>query len=1073
MDEAAHLKRAIDALEAQRSILGDAVVDAGIAPLLEKLEALEHTPVEERRMVTILFADVSGFTAMAEKKDPEHVREAINALWARLDAVILGYGGTIDKHIGDAVMALFGAPRAREDDAVRAVRAALDMQAAMRDEERLGIRIGVHTGPVIVGHVGSRAEYTALGDAVNVASRLESAAPVGQVLISRETYRLVEGVFDVTEQPPLQLKGKSEPLVAYLVGGLRTERKQRWRGVQGVRTRMVGRDKELAQLQENFLHTREDRRATLALVAGDAGVGKSRLIWAFQDWIAERREPTRIFRARVTEEARHVPYSLFRDLFLFQFKIQESDPRELARRKLMAGFEAFPTLTEEQAHFIGYLIGLDMSDSPYLSGILDDTVQLRDRSFAAVASFFEAAAQPRQETVDAEVAVVLRLEDLHWADDGSIQLVAHILRACAHVPMSVVGTTRPSLLDEGKAPILDPTLLIWLRPLPAEDTKALVAEILQHASTIPDELTDRLVGTAGGNPFFLEEIVNSLIEEGTIDASGDEWTVADIDDVRVPSSLAALLQTRLDRLDEEERELLQHASVVGRRFWDDALAAMVSIPLERIGGILQQLCHRELLLPVETSTFEGSHEYAFRHSLLRDTVYESLLLRLRPTAHSRVAQWLTQRSGGATGAWSGRIAHHWERAGERLSAGRWYMRSARQASKMYALGDAIDHSRKALDMLPKSRSERARRLDAFESLARSLRLQTRFEEATAAFEQMREEAEEVGDRRAQVQAWLGLAMVLNNGRNTTAALEATSRAVNLATEMGDAELLVSALVMKGYCHYMLSESGEAVAAAEDALAACTPNDLVGKARATRLVANAYRLRGEYGRAVRAGEEALEMWRDLGDTMSLRRMLNELGEAARLSGDYLKAAKLYEEALKNGGPVMGRLTTLINIAGTQVMLGNPTSALQCLNEVFDEAPPDWVNLGEAYAYHAEASAMVGDCETALESARKAVEISPRQFVGIALRVLGSVTALSMNGLCEEALQSFQRSEQLLSESKMEAERARTLRAWAEAEIQFGDDTSGRDRLAEAEAVFDALGLSFEVERIRQRPQEQPA
>jgi class 3 adenylate cyclase len=285
---------ALAALDAQRPALGDAVVEAAQAPIRERLRALQQKPAEQqRKQVTVLFADVSGFTAAVENKDAEDVAEAVNALWALVDRVIVAHGGVIDKHMGDAVMALWGGVSAQEDDPERAVLAALKIQQEIQEAGLrapagvcFAMRIAVHSGPVFLGAVGTTGEYTALGDTINTVSRLQLAAPVGGVLVSHETYRLVIGLFDMQPVEAIEAKGKSGPLQAYQVYGVepRTFR-QRRRGLEGIVTRMVGRDVELGFLQAAFHRTVQESSVQLVTVIGEAGIGKSRLLYEFEHWL--------------------------------------------------------------------------------------------------------------------------------------------------------------------------------------------------------------------------------------------------------------------------------------------------------------------------------------------------------------------------------------------------------------------------------------------------------------------------------------------------------------------------------------------------------------------------------------------------------------------------------------------------------------------------------------------------------------------------------------------------------------------------------------------------------------------
>ena len=338
------------------------------------------TTLTERKQVTVLFADVSGFTALSEKLDAEEVRDRMNALWARLDPIIAQYGGTVSQHMGDGIMALFGAGTTRESEPRQAVRAALAMQAALAEARRgsagVQMRIGIHSGPVVLGPVATTNEFTATGDTVNFASRLEGKAPVGGILISHDTYRQVYGFFDVSPLPEFSVKGKAEPVQAYLV--LRAKPRPlalRLHGVEGVETKMVGRAAELKRLQSAFEAVLATSQAQVLTVVGEAGIGKSRLLHEFQQWVELRPESVRLFTGRATEEMSGLPFSLLRDMLSVRFEIQETDAPSVAREKLERGLISFlgaeaapnneePTL---QAHFIGHLLGLDFSASPHLA----------------------------------------------------------------------------------------------------------------------------------------------------------------------------------------------------------------------------------------------------------------------------------------------------------------------------------------------------------------------------------------------------------------------------------------------------------------------------------------------------------------------------------------------------------------------------------------------------------------------------------------------------------------------------------------------------------------------------------
>ncbi|MCP4536185.1 MAG: AAA family ATPase [Chloroflexi bacterium] len=721
MTEREQLEQAIAQLQAQRTILGDAVVDASIAALREKLATLEPPPTsKQRKQVTILFADVSGFTAMSETMDAEDVNAIMNALWEQLDAAITEHGGQIDKHMGDAVMALWGTETAREDDPEQAIRAALAMQQEISGFEsrisdlvtipdmasEINVRIGLNTGPVLLGQVGTTGEYTAMGDTVNLASRLEHAAPVGGVLISHATYRHVRGVFDVLEQEPLRVKGKARLVQTYLVQRAKPRAfRMTTRGVEGIETHMVGRDAELlilqsafqdATLQGDFDNKIEDAEPCVVTIVGDAGVGKSRLLYEFEKWIELLPEEIWYFKGRATPETETMPYGLARRMFAHRFDILESDSAAEVRKKFRAGMAT--VLDSDQVDLVGQLLGLDFSASQVVQA------RLGSESFGELAT---AHLTEYLRAIASEPTVIF-LEDIHWADDSSLDLIDYLVAAIPNTRLLVVCLARPSLFErrpnwgEGQ----DIHTQINLRPLSRRASRALVGEILQKVKDVPSELRNLIVKGAGGNPFYVEELIKMLIEDDVIVCEEDRWRVEleRLAKVRVPPTLTGVLQARLDSLPSEEKMLLQRAAVVGRLFWDSAVAELKAeerseLDEATVAPLLEAVRDRELVFRREHSAFAGAEEYIFKHALLRDVTYETVLLKLRRVYHRQVACWLEVAAGERIGEYLGLIAGHYELAGEGEKAAEYLLRAGDQARLAYACQEASGYYKRALPLL--------------------------------------------------------------------------------------------------------------------------------------------------------------------------------------------------------------------------------------------------------------------------------------------------------------------------------------------------------------------------------------
>ncbi len=657
------IRRAIEAQEAMRGTLPDDVVDATITALHAQLGTVTEG---RRRPVTVLFADVHGFTALSETRDPELVMDLMNGLWSRLDAVVVELGGHVDKHIGDALMAVWGSDVTREDDPERAVRAALALQDALADfcttsGDDLAIRVGVNTGPALVGAVGTTGERSVIGDTVNVASRLEHAAPVGGVLIAHDTYRHVRGIFSVESLGRLEVKGKRDGVAAYLVSGVRPRAFPiATRGVAGIETRTVGREDEFLALQRAYQDTVAAGRSRIVTVVGDAGIGKSRLLYEFDNWLELLPENVWYFAGRTYPKGARSPFALLRSVLTTRFDILDSDDTATVAAKFHDGFAG--ALDAGDADLVAHWIGLDVGPSDAferLTGSADLPTVARAHLVACLRALVD----------DRPITVLL--EDLHWADDESLDLLEHIAEQLSDLPLLIIGATRPELLDRRT---WRSDVTITLDVLSPEATTALVREVLHRADPVPEQLVGLVAQRADGNAFFVEELVSMLIDEGVVVPDDDEWHI-DLDRLdleRIPTTLTAVLLARLDGLTPPQRRALQHAAVVGRIFWDAAVAS-----LDPDGGdvnaALAGTRERDFVHTREPSSFASATEYAFKHALLRDVTYETVLIRDRAPLHRAVAMWIERVAGDRISEFRELIADHYLLADEPARAAREFL----------------------------------------------------------------------------------------------------------------------------------------------------------------------------------------------------------------------------------------------------------------------------------------------------------------------------------------------------------------------------------------------------------------
>jgi class 3 adenylate cyclase len=556
------------------------IAAAAPAPLVEKMRTARMSG--ERKPVTALFADIVGSTTFLESMDPEDWTAIVNQAFDLMSAAVFRYEGTIAQLQGDAMLAFFGAPVAHEDDPERAVNAALDMVVATDEFSRqlqasggidLRIRAGIDSGPVVVGKVGSdlRYEYTALGDAVNVAARLQSSAEPGTVLTTGHTQRLLGGVFDVEDLGEIAVKGKAEAVHAVRIIGRRAQPGRR-RGLEslGVSSPMVGRGQELATLL-SLVEIVRAGRGRVVLLIGEPGIGKSRLMTELRERLGDPEvggDPTPLWaEGKCVSYGRNLPYHLLRDLV-----------RALLGMPAGAG-EGLTTTREELDRYADALLGSEASDvTAYLAHLLDlplrpDEEDRTRQSPEAIQDRYAAATHRLLRARAADAPVVFVCEDVHWADPASIEVVRKILPMTAALPVLFIGALRSEtdsvgweLVTHARQAFGEALTEVRLEPLTEAESRDLVANLLVIES-LPDRVRDVILARAEGNPFFVEEVVRMLIERGLIERRDDHWVAtAEIESVEIPETLHGLLLARIDQLPEQARRSLRVAAVIGRQF---------------------------------------------------------------------------------------------------------------------------------------------------------------------------------------------------------------------------------------------------------------------------------------------------------------------------------------------------------------------------------------------------------------------------------------------------------------------------------------------------------------------------
>ncbi|MDQ3753097.1 MAG: AAA family ATPase [Actinomycetota bacterium] len=597
------------------------------------LDAIPSPLAEERKVVSVLFVDLVGFTARSHDADPEDVRAALAPYHRLLKTEIERFGGTVEKFIGDAVMAVFGAPVAHEDDAERAVRAALRITEAIEELNQdtpqldLSIRAAVNTGEglVTLGARPQAGEGMVTGDVVNTASRLQGIAPVGGVAVGEVTYRSTKDFIDYEELEPVRVKGKPQPIPVWRAVAARSRF-----GVDidmAPKTPFIGRDYEQTILKETFRRTLRESSIQLVTIVGEPGVGKSRLLSELSSFVDDREELIFWRQGRSLPYGEGITFWALGEIIKAHAGILESDGSNEAGDKLRSAVTAVIKDASEQQWFLsrlGPLVGVEVAGS---------ASPQKEESFTAWRRFLEAIAEIGP--------LVLVFEDLHWADPSLLEFIEHLVDWVTGVPMFVVCTARPELYDKhpnwggGKRNIT----VVSLSPLNDSETAQLISSLLSQA-VLPAEIHATLLDRAGGNPLYAEEFIRMLWDRGILEQRGRVLSLAQDAAIPVPESVHALIAARLDTLSSERKSLLHDASVAGKVFWSGAVAAIGEGEAETIRQGLHELGGKELVRPARNSSMEGQHEYAFWHALIRDVCYGQIPRSARAKKHKAMADWI-------------------------------------------------------------------------------------------------------------------------------------------------------------------------------------------------------------------------------------------------------------------------------------------------------------------------------------------------------------------------------------------------------------------------------------------------
>jgi len=643
----------------------------------------------ERRTVTVLFADAMGFTPISERLDEEQVYELMQGCLARMMDAVHRYEGTITQFTGDGVMALFGAPIAHEDAARRAVAAALEMQKSLDDhaaevKKRYSIecrfRVGLNTGPVVVGKISDSLDmdYTALGDTVNLAARMEQLAEPGAVYLSENTYRAVQDYFECEPLGALTVKGKAGPVVAYWALRERPVRTRLERAVERGLTPFIGRDQELTVLR-GYLEQAKRGQGQVVFVSGEAGIGKSRLLLEFRRSILD--EAATWLEGHCISYGKNIPYLPIIDILKGNFGVQEADNDAAIIRKVDEGTAHWDEGAEATVPYLKYLLNVDPGD-PAVTVM--DPMERRAGVFDSLRALLPQESRRRP--------LVVVVEDLHWVDEMSEEALAALVDVVASAPVLLVLTYRPAYAHSlGERTYYSRLALGQLRP----EESVVMAEGVLQVATLPQQLQQLITSKAEGNPFYVEEVTKSLVESGVLRKTNGSYSVERaLEQIRVPDTIQEVILSRIDRLERQAKEAIQLASVIGREFTVRLLNRISHIEA-KMDELLAELKSLELIYE---KAYFPELSYMFKHALTHDVAYSTLLVERRRALHRVVAAAIEELYADRLPEHYEALAHHYYQGQQWQKALDYLVKAGDKATAAYANQDALEYYARALEV---------------------------------------------------------------------------------------------------------------------------------------------------------------------------------------------------------------------------------------------------------------------------------------------------------------------------------------------------------------------------------------
>ena len=1077
----------------------------------------------ERRPVTILFTDIVGSTSIASTLDPEDWREIVAGAHQRVSDAIYRYEGTITQLLGDGVLAFFGAPIAHEDDPVRAVHAALEIQESITEYSQeiielttdFQVRAGINTGNVVIGDIGTdmHVEYLAFGDAVNVASRLEGVAKPGTVVVSEDTHKLISHNFETESLGNVQLKGKTESLPAFRVTAPKIQLRK-LRGIEGLNSPLVGREREyeaMSQSLENLLKG----KGGITYVIGEAGLGKSRLV-------AEIRKEAITMdlgwvEGRCLSYGGSIALSLWQDALRDLIGIKTFDPSIEEQTKLQDWLKDIsPTHFTSTYPYLGHLLSipLEVENERRIQNL--DGEDLKTATYHAVETVIHCSASSNP--------LVLVCEDLHWTDPSSLELLESLFGLTLTLPLLIISVLRPetehaswSMKETISERYPDSYKEISLKTL-SEDESGLLVQNLLPIDELSQELHSLIMDRAEGNPFYVEEIIRSLIDSEVLmyDEPSDSWrSLEDIKELPIPDTLHGVLLARIDRLSSTSKRVLQRASVIGRIFEHKLLDRLSPSPLEDLPEQITILENREF---IRTHTGTISPQYIFNHALTHEVAYESLLKKQRRNLHTQVGDALESLYADSLEEKVEILAHHFQQAQEWGKAWRYQVAAGRKAKAHFANQEALEFLQAAIDAsthLPQMeplglvdvhilRADVLSGINQYEEAQAELNLSTELATKISPTESRELSLAQIDHKRSLVLRNLGeysqaievikvgldhlpkdhpseegalkiaMASALTRMGELVDAQKWCHGGMNALELGGDLAEMAHAYSLLGTIQRNLGDIEASLLSRQKSLDISEELDNIPlQMEAHNNLAATYYNMGKWDEAAKHYDTSRKLSEHIGNKNTAARAEINLGEVYLLRGDWEEAEEAFRHALESWertGYTLGQAYGSSNIGAVLTRRGKPGEALEYLQrsqDLFAELGARGF-LPSVYRRQASAYLAMSELDTAenlcLKSLNLTRELSMSQEEGAALRIHGVI--LREQGKLSQAAASLEQSVSIFEEAGVEYEKARSLFELALLWHEKGEPDRVQAALSSAAEIFISLGAKSDLQKTEE-------